>query len=126
MGSTAWTSVWSPVQGQTGRSPLLSWESIDHPVITTAPSTSALSGVPLLVQPVITILNQVGLTDLLSIGPVTVQLIGTGTLTGATTGLTVAGISIFVGLTITGSGVFQLLFSLPNGQSVLSANITVL
>jgi hypothetical protein len=120
----SWISTVKDVVQRVAGSPIGSMEP-DTVVINTQPSSTALSGVPLLIQPIIGVLNSLGVPDILYVGPMTVTLVGTGTLTGTTTTLAVAGIALFVGLTITGSGNFQLLFTLPNGQTVLSGTISV-
>lgn len=113
------------VSGYAFNSPVISVEKYGSPQITTPPSTAGVSGVALAIQPVITINNPLGAPNLLYTGPVTVTIQGVGTLSGTTTVTAVAGVAIFAGLTITGSGVSQLIFSAPGYGTIVSANITI-
>lgn len=93
--------------------------------LTTPPSVAALSGVVLAVQPIVTVKNQLGATDLTYIGPVTVAIAtGPGTL-NVTTTTAVAGIATFIGLAITGAGTSTLVFSVPGRGSATSGNIVI-
>lgn len=105
--------------------PVISIEVYGSTSITTQPSGIAISGIPLLQQPIVLLLNDLGLPDLTYIGPVFVSIQGPGTLSGTTTVTAVAGVALFLGLTITGSGVSRLVFSAPGYGQILSASITV-
>ncbi len=84
----------------------------------------AVSGVVMLTQPIVQVLNSAGALDLTYTGPVTLS-VSSGTLNGTVTVLAVAGIATFVGLSITGSGQITLTASAPMRVPGVSAAITV-
>lgn len=97
--------------------------SLGSAVVTNLLGT-ALSGVPLLNQPIVQVLNPYGVLDATYIGPVTLSATS-GVLGGTTTVLAVAGVATFVGLSITGAGTTRLVASVPQRSPGLSALITV-
>lgn len=97
--------------------------SLGSAVVTNLLGT-ALSGVPLLNQPIVQVLNPFGVLDATYVGPVTMAATGS-VLSGTTTVLAVAGVATFVGLTLTGAGTAQLIASVPQRLPGVSATITV-
>lgn len=84
----------------------------------------AVSGVVMVTQPIVQVLNAVGALDLTYTGPVTLS-VSSGSLNGTTTVLAVAGIATFVGLSITGAGQVTLTATVPQRIPGVSAAITV-
>src|SRR5262249_15269559 len=87
---------------------------------------NGLSGLPLLVQPILNTLDLGGILNTDFVGTVTATVLaGPGTITAGATALVVLGIAVFVGLTITGSGATTLQFSAPGLRPVIAVvNIT--
>lgn len=116
----------SPTDSPTGpwTSPVLSIGFFGTLAFSQLPSVTALSGIALTVQPIIQVLNAKGQLDTSYSGNVTVSLQGAGSLSGTLSVTVTAGLATFVGLTITGAGTSNLVFSAPTRGTLVSAAIT--
>lgn len=93
--------------------------------VNTQPSTTATSNVNLAVQPRFNVLTSAGITDTSYNGPVTIEAVGAGTLSGTLTVNASSGVVIYSGIKIIGAGVTQILAHVNNKGRVLTNNITV-
>ena len=93
-------------------------------VLGVKPSTTAVPGVALAVQPTVNALTAKGATDTAYTGRITVSLVGAGTLGGTLSKSAVAGVATFTDLVITGEGSSFLKFTAISRCEVQSQQVT--
>lgn len=106
-------------------SPVLSVNKLGSLSLTTLPSLTGLIGIPLLVQPIITALNNAGGLDVTFTGLVTATATGPGVMSGTTATLAVLGVAAYLSLAFSQAGSYTITFTAQGRAPVTTATITI-